>query len=281
MILVSISCTENYFFKYSHRLSMSMDNIKSVLNDKVFFLMVLQAKHKPDLSQSFLREYEANSFLLKKVNYLSVSKSRNEGYEYALNNDFSQIIFHDVSLIYTKSYISWVAKQPKGHLVAGNWLFTVKDDKYTGVAAVSKVISFNCFADTFVCSYVFPVSNVFPKFDERFGPGEFSIFTSGEDFLFLREYFVTFPEQKCFKRFIGGAILHPPRPSDYSKHLSYAFGQGKIHQVFLLQERSIYSLWRCLLFFGNAFFRIVLLKKNSFEILKLRIKGFFDTSVKV
>lgn len=116
-------------------------------------------------------------------------------------------------------------------------------------------------------------------FNEKFGPGEFSSFTSGEDFLFLLDYFTLHPHKKYFPRFVGESILHPPRPTDFSKHLAYAFGQGKTHQIYFIKNKNIYAVWRCFIFFGNAIFRVLLFKRKSLKILLLRIKGFLDSTV--
>lgn len=282
MLLVCLSCTEKDFHVNSNRLSISLSNFHSVFGGEVFFLIIFQAKSVEifDPKETFLNNLPDESYLFRRVDYLSVSRSRNEAVDYAIEKKYNRLIFHDSSLIYTLRFIRWLSKQPPEQLVSTSWVFSNKIVS-SNVLSSARTVCFDPFKDIFVWTYVFPLRGTFPKFDERFGPGENSIFTSGEDFLFLRQFFKMFPNEKSFVRFSGEGVMHPPRPDDYSKHLTYAYGQGKIHQVFLLEERSVNAIWRCCLFFGNALFRMILLKKNSFNIAKLRFKGFFDSSVKV
>jgi hypothetical protein len=281
MILVAITCTSQDFKLNCNRLSKSISNFYSCFGVDVFFLIVYQSKEISDLVIEKVKEIipEENGEVVG-VTYLSVSKARNDALNYARMNKFDHIIFHDSTIIYAAGYLSWLKENLGARLLSTNFQFTTECETSL-INDKSEVVKFNAFDDIYVCSYVFSLKNKFPIFDERFGPGESSIYTSGEDFLFLRSFFKNNPECRFFLRYKGTGILHPPRPLDYSKHLAYAEGQGKIHQVFLGQEKSIYAIWRCCLFFGNALLRVVLLKKHSLKILGLRLKGFFDTKVKV
>jgi hypothetical protein len=284
MILVALSCTEKDFLLNSDRLLISFQNFCSVFKDDVFFLIICQTKSikSIDANNTFLSELPKNNYLLLQVDYLSVSRSRNKAIEYARDNNFKRLLFHDASLVYTRPFLKWLKKTPSNQIVSANWLFSdaLVNASVENNSESSDKITFNDFNDLFVWSYVFPVNIDLPKFDERFGPGECNVFNSGEDFLFLRQFFQKHPDARCFTRFLGTGVIHPSRPKDFSKHLDYACGQGKIHQIYLLEEKSVYAIWRCLLFFGNACLRVLLFKKNSIKILKLRIKGFLDTSVK-
>ncbi|MGP4846104.1 hypothetical protein ACTXGQ_18385 [Marinobacter sp. 1Y8] len=281
-MLVAVTCTKNDFATYRSSLVGSLSNFKTSFNLDVFFLIIIQDKifNDNDYLSEFYGDFEEGCYLLKKVNYLSVSRARNDAIEYARFNGFHRLIFHDVSIVYTLGYLKWIRCQRSGELLSGSYEFTDDLDN-RGSEGPALMTEFDDFRDNFVCSYVFPLSAEFPHFDERFGPGESSVFASGEDFLFLRQFFKLNPELRSFVRFSGNGILHPPRPKDNSKQLAYAKGQGKIHQIFLLEEKSLYSVWRCALFFGNALCRALLFRKNWLKILFLRIKGFLDTHIKV
>jgi len=281
-MLVAITCTKKDFLLYQRSLFKSLNNFMVSFGDSVFFIIVFQDKDRNSFNYfgTFLKSFPEKSYFFKEVGYLSVSRARNDAIKYAKLNGFNRFIFHDVSLVYTLDYLNWVKRQSSSNLLSGSYEFTDDLDS-PGTNESSSIVEFNSFRDNFVCSYVFPLNAKLPSFDERFGPGESSVFTSGEDFLFLRRFFQLNSDMHSFLRFRGIGILHPPRPTDYSKHLAYAKGQGKIHQIYLLEEKSLYAVWRCVLFFGNALCRTLLLKRNWLKILSLRLKGFFDTNVKV
>jgi len=281
-MLVALTCTRDDFFRFERTIFQSLENFRACFGSAVFFLIVFQDKSLEDFdfSVTFLERFPEDSYLFKKVNYLSVSRARNDAIQYASNNGFDSIIFHDVSLVYGAAYLDWVKSKSHCMLLSGGYIFSDSLDSLDSSGSEGEVY-FKDFDDIYLWSYVFPLSADFPFFDERFGPGESSIFTSGEDFIFLRRFFQLNPDMRYFVRFLGTGILHPSRPKNYSKHLAYAEGQGKIHQIYLLEEKSLYAVWRCVLFFGNALLRVLLLRKSSLRIIFLRIKGFFDYKIKV
>lgn len=281
MLLVAITCTENDYEKNYARIRRSVRNFTVTFDKDVFFLLVYQTKQGRVSKEGVFDGVASSNFEIFAVDYLSVSRARNESIAFAKHRNCDFIIFHDSSLVYTSQYVSWMQERlTKNQLISTKYKFT---DDLTDVDSKmdERLVQFDDFADIFVCSYVFPMSATFPLFDLRFGPGEASTYESGEDFLFLREFFKSNRHLKRFLRFEGNGILHPPRPKNLIKHLAYAEGQGKIHQIYLCEEKSLYAMWRCALFFGNALFRVVLFRKNAIRILGLRIKGFLDTKVKV
>lgn len=281
-MLVALTCTRSDFARYERRILVSLNNFISCFGGQVFFLIIYQddSRGYSDAPRDFLSSLPKDQVFFKKVSYLSVSRARNDAISYAKSNAFRSIVFHDASLIYTAEYLAWVNSWQGAELLSCGYKFTDQSG-FSNSLLGEECVLFKDFYDIFVWSYVFPVQARFPFFDERFGPGKSSIFASGEDFLFMRNFFRLNPEMRLFKKFSGVGILHPSRPRDFSKHLAYAEGQGKIHQVFLLEEKSLYAIWRCILFFGNAMLRVGMIKRNSWRILILRCKGFFDTKTKV
>lgn len=280
MLLVALICTEYDFRQNSPRLSRSITNFYTVFGDDVFFLVVFQSKSEDaSLVSEFFSHLPDCQHEIFLVSYLSVSRARNDALDFAKNNSFSRIIFHDSSLIYTKSFLKWANSKSHDSLISGRFVFS--EEVQSEEEGNESVICLDVFRNSFVCAYFLSLKFKFPKFDERFGPGENTVYSSGEDFLFLKKFFELNPVIRKITKYEGVGILHPPRPADFSKHLLYAEGQGKIHQIFLKEEKSLYAVWRCVLFFGNAIFRVLLFKKKSFKILLLRIKGFFDFRVKI
>lgn len=113
------------------------------------------------------------------------------------------------------------------------------------------------------------------RFNELHGPGSKTIYKSGEDVLFAFDYF---SQKGSFKVCEANdlEIYHPPRLNDFEKHKIYARGQGRVFRILLSKYFSLQLVFDSILFFGNAIFRCVLFKKNSYTILGERIVGFFD-----
>jgi hypothetical protein len=279
MLLVAITCTDKDFEINSLRMRISIENFISIFGSDVFFLFVFQSKCPRSSPQNDFSFLPATQYELVLTSYFSVSRARNYALIFAKKMRFTKIIFHDSSLIYTSTYLSWIKLRKSVKILSTKFCFSDSVDVEASSVSESNV-TFDVFDNGFVCSYVFSMDADLPYFDERFGPGEESFYSSGEDFLFLREFFKKNPFLKDLARFDGVGILHPPRHSDYSKHLAYAEGQGKIHQIILLEDKNLYAVWRSFLFFGNAIFRTISFKENSLKILVRRIKGFLDCKVK-
>jgi hypothetical protein len=82
----------------------------------------------------------------------------------------------------------------------------------------------------------------------------------------------------CVIEFSGCSVFHPHRPSDLSKQLTYAKGQGALYRYLLCGMSLPWNA--CLgvgilffLFIGNAFFRAITFRHNGFQILKNRLQG--------
>lgn len=281
MLLVAISCTFNDCRANFARLKESIRNFGLCFDSEVYFYIVYQSKNIDGEVESVLRDLLGGvQGSIKNVEYLSVSGARNQAISFSRSHDFTHLIFHDSSLIYSYDYLVWLKHNLSADLLSTEFSFIDGFDfpsKLDGV--LEKGVVFNDFVDLYVWSYCFNLKNKLPFFDERFGPGESSLFAAGEDFLFLREYFKRYPQHRRFLRYQGIGIIHPSRPLDYSKHLAYAEGQGKIHQIYLSEEKNLTAVFRCILFFGNSIFRVFMLRNNSLKIFALRVKGFLDRSV--
>ena len=134
---------------------------------------------------------------------------------------------------------------------------------------------------TYLWSTFLPTSYVFGpgiRFDESIGPGEDTRLKSGEDILLLSQVVVTHEIDKAL--IFDACTLHPQRPSDFSKHLTYAEGQGALF-VRLLRSRLPRSLKARViasfgLFLGNALVRVITFRKRSLPILRLRVRGALE-----
>lgn len=132
---------------------------------------------------------------------------------------------------------------------------------------------------TYLWSLIVPyelIINSNMRFDESLGPGEKTHFKSGEDTLFLLELF-----QKNNVQFLNYhphlRVLHPQRPADNSKKLTYALGQGNLFRVLIANTTDktffVYLIGWLSLFLGNTLFMLITFKPNALAIAKMRLKG--------
>ena len=123
----------------------------------------------------------------------------------------------------------------------------------------------------------------FVRFNERVGPGKETVLKSGEDMLFFYEV-VKANRIASVDEFPRCAVYHPARPSDLSKELKYAEGQGALYR-YLLCKMSLPWDARLgvgilfFLFIGNAFFRAITFRHNGFKILKNRLHGVLSSKL--
>lgn len=213
------------------------------------------------------------------VHYLSVSGislARNKCISEARKHNSRWIIFYDATIFWPKKSASFIYQNrnleypPKVKLRFGN----AKSDLSTTNSYYKKKL--NPIYDTYVGAILFEMtflSDLF--FNENHGPGEESHYKSGEDVLFCFDYF---SRKKSFFVYESTDlyVFHPPRPESFEKHRLYARGQGRIFRLLLSKYLSARLVMDCVLFFGNAVFRCLLLRKNSLTILRDRLAGFFD-----
>jgi hypothetical protein len=134
---------------------------------------------------------------------------------------------------------------------------------------------------TYLWSTFLPTSYVVGagiRFDESIGPGEETRLKAGEDVLLLSQVVLANEVEEAV--LFDAGTLHPRRPSDFSKHLTYAEGQGALF-VRLLRSRLPRSLKARVLasfglFLGNALVRVLTFRRRSLPILRLRLRGALE-----
>lgn len=274
-LLVGITCTDKDFKVNHSRLRLSVENFLDVFSNNVQFLLFLQTNDRIDsFVDKFVEDYKS-SLVVVKSDIFSVSHARNVIIDYAVTGGFDNFIFHDSSVIFVKQYLQWVAERGGRNLIYTDFSYT-NEVSVTECVPEKRVVHFSPFKHSYVCGYIFPVTADLGLFNLDFGPGYNTRYKCGEDFLFLWDFFEHRADSKSIIYYKGIGLVHPPRPTDYSKQATYAFGQGKIHKIFLLKEKSLYAFWRCLLFFGNALLKSLSLRPGWFVIFKDRIRGFLD-----
>lgn len=250
----------------------SFHNLNDAFRGKCFFILCIQdfGDNTIDLNLG-LQNY--NVIYLAEV---GISLARNRCVDEAQSINCKWIMFHDASIYWTANAAKFIYEQrfseipPKLKLrfgeisdcEIGNYEFSIKN--------------INPIYDTYVGSMLLNLNVIDSlRFNELHGPGDKTIYKSGEDVLFSFDYFF---QKGNFKVCEANEleIYHPPRSSDFEKHKVYARGQGRVFRVLLAKYFSLQLVFDSILFFGNAVFRCVLFKKNSFTILRERIVGFFD-----
>lgn len=169
------------------------------------------------------------------------------------------------------------------HEISVKWLLRAQDPAPTKAIKNIQKHTFwqNRMFRTYLWSLIIPIELVLQKkirFDESLGPGEKTVFKSGEDTIFLLDLF-----QKNSIRTIvinsQPSVLHPHRPRDNSKRKIYALGQGNLFKLLLKKTTNkvffIFLLKWLLLFIANTIFMVICFKPSAISIAKLRFKGLF------
>ncbi|WP_312841796.1 glycosyltransferase family 2 protein [Stutzerimonas chloritidismutans] len=274
-LLVQVSVTESDFELYGKVLFCSLNNLVRKVKFAVSVILVYQS------SGSGPSNLPGSLYGLKIVvtPIFGVSAARNAGLDHARQHGYDYILFHDASVFVTDSFVELV-----NITIAKNLCVSKGVVRWTSDLLSNPVTDFiiadgyaNPIYDTYVGSYVFNVDFLSGmSFSNNLGPGSETVLKAGEDVVFLNKLFSYAGRVKlpvCKTAFIN----HLPRPADGSKRLMYAEAQGVLLRWMLNPKRV--SLWGGIYFFaffGNALFSCVLRRKNSFEILTLRLKGFCD-----
>ncbi|WP_275075987.1 hypothetical protein [Providencia rettgeri] len=270
-LLVGVCVTEKDWISYKNSILHSLSCIEKHWKNDCIFYIVIQNKN-------FLSKAETNLDKNKKILYTpieNVSTARNACIKKAKELKVKFILFHDASISWTNSAAYFLHKnREKNITLKANVSFSSfhDDSQFHFTATKCKI---NPIYEPYVWSYLFSLDKIKDLyFNENFGPGQYTRFKSGEDVLFLFDYFNNNSFHVLTNK--NAKIHHPPRDSQYSKHLTYALGQGKMFRI-LLSNNKTPSIYRDIfLFFGNSFFRCLLLRPNSFKILRHRFQGFFN-----
>ena len=264
------------------RLYASYKNLREAFNNDCIFLLVVQCENFNDIERQKNKiECKFGAEVIM-TNVLNVSKSRNLGIIKSKEYKCSHVIFHDCSIFYPLNSCLFFSKYaqedttPKLKVDFSEKIEYSKHDVLDNDFSI-KVVNINPIYDSYVWSYLFKVEKLNIYFDETIGPGNKTHYKSGEYVLFLFSYFLSIRSSEV-KESNYLFVKHPPRPSDYSKHLLYAEGQGYLFRNLLFRYPSFRVVKGFLFFFANALFRTLIFRKNSLSILKLRLRGFFCKS---
>ncbi|BBU98261.1 hypothetical protein KYI78_12040 [Providencia rettgeri] len=270
-LFIGVCCTQADFIKNKNRIKKSIDNLACAFNYNCNVLIVIQNKSFSTIS---LRA-EKYHIEVQYENELNVSNARNICIEKALHYNSKYTLFHDASIYWSKNAANFInfnkGNTPKVNVIFNNNLDNI-DLNYLN----SSIKKINPIYEPFVWSYLFNTKDISElHFDTNFGPGENTRYKSGEDVIFLFDFFerkknnqIVVPNENVY-------VYHPPRESDYSKHLLYAEGQGKMFRVLIKKHPSIRIYLDLCLFFGNGIYRLLLCRKNSHKILYKRLNGFW------
>lgn len=278
-ILCALTCLDYEFSNNAEGLKKSFSNLKSVLKEKLEFVLIIQKSAIP-CDEIFYRMIEefCDIFAIRRfrmVDYRSVSKARNEAIGCAIDENFDKIIFHDATIIYSVGACEHYLDNLYSDYVPNlRPLFGSYQQQNVTNSSPCSIECPNPILNCYVWTYLFNVADLKTvRFDTGFGPGDETIYKSGEDVLFLYAALVENNKYVVVNR--NAFVFHPPRSAGYQKHLLYALGQGKTLRILLKRYSSAYLYFHVVYFFANALARVLLLKRNSLAILIKRCEGFF------
>lgn len=279
-VLVQVSVTGNDILKYKHSLIESFSNLRMCDTATVYFLVVYQSESGGDDQVSELMEEDVETI---HSSVFSASRARNMGIDYAVENDFDFILFHDASLVFSPHFLTLArASMSLGKNVIARGKVTWKEeglfrtDNDKGQKLYFRRF-FRVMPYPYIWLYVFPVKDLeSTRFNEEIGPGKNVFPNCGEDVMFLLDYFSAQPKKGLLIDH-DALVFHPPRNSDKSKQLEYARGQGRLYRM-LLRRKSL----PCHIYFSFLFFVINSVRYAVFfgeagrEIFKKRWQGFWQ-----
>lgn len=271
-VVIAFCSLYNDWISYKDNIIKSFLNLNDAFHGECFFILCIQdvGDHTID-SNLGLKNYNV-IYLTEK----GISLARNRCIDEAQSMNYKWIIFHDATIYWPANAARFIYEQrlseipPKLKLRFGE-VNDCEIDNYE-----SSIRTINPIYDTYIGAMLLNLNVIdFLRFNELHGPGDKTIYKSGEDVLFSFDYFY---QKRNFKVCEASEleIYHPTRLNDFEKHKVYARGQGRVFRVLLSKYFSLQLVFDSILFFGNAIFRCFLYKKNSFAILRERIVGFFD-----
>lgn len=265
-VLVGITVTYEDWLSFRVSIIESVSNITDSDGFKGGVLLVIQCEKQVDVSSIGIPLNYEYVLSFKR----GVSVSRNEVLEYAVEFDFNYIIFHDACAFFSKSAGMFISDNPSKYTKK---ITQVYSEEVFECYAGKRFYKANPIYQTYIGSYLLNLKYINHKFDEGRGPGSLLDLHSGEDVLFLFEYFRN-AGGFIVEELVGSGCFHPPRSKDYSKHLLYARGQGALYRIILERYLSARLVRDFIIFCVNSFFRVFAFKKNAIKILILRFKGF-------
>lgn len=273
-LLIGVAITAKEWAIYKLKLIESFSNLRAVFGDGCIAYVVIQDE---SYIENIFSQTEIEWIYIGEIKKLGVSNARNLCIEKSIELKSDFLLFHDATIYWPLNAARFIFKHrsafetPKVNVIFNNprSINIEKNGNDKGI-----ILKADPMYNPYVWSYLLRVKNINAiRFDTNYGPGANTRYKSGEDVIFLFDYFsdnrdIVIPSDKHV------TIYHPPRPADFSKHLLYAYGQGALFRDLCKKHLSFKLIVDCVLFFGNAIFRCILLKKNSFSILLNRLKGF-------
>jgi hypothetical protein len=283
-ILIQVSITKDELAHYFDSLSTSIINLRSRDKIKTHTLIILQHEHKDSYDA---KQYHFNDAEVIQTDILSASHARNIGIEYAIHNNFDGIIFHDASIEYPINFLdiaSLAFAEHQSSLVRANIQWKARrqnpgEEKPIKQLKLQKTTP-NAIRHSYVWSYIFPVHNLTCiRFDTNLGPGRNTSYNCGEDVLFLLDY-INHTKPLHLYTATNIAVRHHPRPSDMSKHLKYAKGQGALYRHLLkYYGKNFHIHMHFVLFCANSARLALLHGATGRKILYERLDGFWNCNI--
>lgn len=280
-ILVQVSVTEHDIFDRLASLRVSLTRIVNVFGSDASIYIVYQTTETQ--VDSSLLGFLSPHVKLEVSRIFNASLARNMGIAYAKKYGYHYIYFHDSSITVGVGFAKLMRSAVCAGLpvAKGVVVWDEAPEKYLGgsldISCEKLSLIFNCY----VWSYIFSLNFLGEhRFSEHVGPGSGTRLKAGEDLAFLYQIF----EHKLFVSAPvcrAAIVFHPPRPKDKSKELAYGESQGVLLRWLISRNRLSPWVWvYFVLFFGNGFFSICILKPKARDIFLSRIKGFSDAEFK-
>lgn len=277
-LLVSVALAGNDFTERSDWFLYSIKNFWRYSQCEVFVLFVCQGTDfDRDKVVSILGKTCA--FDCIETHQPSLSAKRNVGVKYAHRHNFDFCYFQDSFVYCSESFVraSNQFLESRFDFMYSNieWSDYRENEESVPMIGSSREVDSSVLRG-FLWRYFFRVHALDGVlFNESVGVGADTRIQAAEDSLFLLRMNQRNPKW-LVSFYPNSLVFHPPRPSDFSKHVKYSYAQAVFFRYLIGQQISVHAIAQVVLFFGNAIYRYIRCLPNSKQILLERIKGFCD-----
>jgi hypothetical protein len=254
-------------------------NLKLALINNYEILVVLQSKNNIKLPKIQNLKFEITSFY-------SVSNARNIGLDrFQSNCDYIYLLDQDAVPSVELLIESKINMDLKIAIWSGkiNWIDETNNVLILSNNKFNNLTPFTIPYRSFLGCYFFKselISFQKIRFNLHLGPGEDTKLKTGEDILFLCDYFSR-NNINSYKSYPNLYVHHPQRPTNNHKTLLYLEGQIAIYKHLVANKKMLFkirigSIIYLFLFLANGFVKFLKLEENGLIILKRRLFYIFN-----
>lgn len=246
IVVPMVECElEEFFAKF-----LGLQKSVSRINSK--FIIVVQHRNRlSGTSSDLIQRLKYGGASVLETNRMNLSAARNIGLKEAKKiTSFKKILFldSDASIVKLEAI-----DNHKNEVLLNQFNFVKFSNVLHFLLGSKNYTLFNIFKCPFIAQFIYNIDEIKVTFDETVGPGEDTIFKSGEDLKFI---LANITPKTLFTRESSNIIYHPLRDEDLNEK-RYKYATGQINSLFLAFKAPqirvrVFSLLFLMLFLCNS-----------------------------